>query len=40
MILHLLQIHLKKYYDNIIFGVINDHNSVDNNYKIFKEILG
>lgn len=26
-------------YKNIIFAVINDHNSVDNNYKIFRDIL-
>lgn len=27
-------------FKNIVFGVINDHNSVDDNYRIFKEILG
>ncbi|MCK9476572.1 MAG: TIGR02452 family protein [Candidatus Muirbacterium halophilum] len=26
-------------FDNIVYAVINDHNSVDNNYKIFKTIL-
>lgn len=26
-------------YKNIIFSIINDHNSVDNNYKIFSDIL-
>ena len=26
-------------FDNIVFAIINDHNSVDNNYKIFKETL-
>lgn len=29
-----------KWFDKIVFAVINDHNSVDNNYEIFKSILG
>ena len=29
--------NLDSLYDNIIFAVINDHNSVDNNFKIFKD---
>jgi len=28
------------YFRNVVFAVINDKNSVDNNYEIFKEILG
>ena len=24
------------FYDNVIFAIINDHNSVGNNYSIFK----
>ena len=24
-------------FNNIVFGVINDENSVDNNYQIFKD---
>ena len=31
---------IKNYYKNIVFAVINDHNSVANNYEIFKKILG
>jgi len=27
-------------FKNVVFAVINDHNSVDSNYEIFKEILG
>ena len=26
-------------FDNIIFAIINDHNSVDNNFKVFKDVL-
>ena len=29
----------RKYFKNIVFAVINDKNSVDNNYKIFSEII-
>jgi uncharacterized protein (TIGR02452 family) len=29
-----------KWFEKIVFAVINDHNSVDNNYEIFKRILG
>lgn len=25
-------------FDNIIFAIINDHNSVDNNFKVFKDV--
>lgn len=37
--------HLKKdnrhfCYDRVVFAVINDHNSVGNNYEIFKSIIG
>ena len=27
------------YFDNVVFAIINDHNSVDNNLEIFKSIL-
>ena len=27
-------------FKNVVFAVINDNNSVDNNYKIFKRVLG
>jgi len=27
-------------FDNIIFAIINDHNSVGNNYNEFKKIIG
>lgn len=26
-------------YDNVVFGIINDHNSVDNNFEIFNKIF-
>lgn len=29
----------KEYFENIVFAVINDHNSVANNYEIFKQHL-
>lgn len=29
-----------KWFDKVVFAVINDHNSVANNYEAFKEILG
>ena len=28
-----------KSFKNVIFAVINDHNSVSNNYQIFKNII-
>lgn len=38
--LFLKVIYEKKYnFKNIFFGIINDNNSVDNNYNIFKQIL-
>lgn len=27
------------YFDNVVFAIINDHNSVDNNLEVFKSIL-
>jgi uncharacterized protein (TIGR02452 family) len=29
----------KSHFDNVVFAIINDHNSVDNNLEIFKSIL-
>ena len=38
--LFLKEINLRGYkFKKIVFGVINDHNSVDNNYEIFKKNL-
>lgn len=33
----LIKENKKEMFDNIVFGVINDHNSVDNNFQIFKD---
>lgn len=29
----------RKNFNNVVFAIINDHNSVDNNYEIFKQVL-
>ena len=33
-------VHLGAYFDNVVFAIINDRNSVGSNYEIFNEVLG
>jgi uncharacterized protein (TIGR02452 family) len=32
--------HLGAYFDNVVFAIINDRNSVASNYEIFNQVLG
>lgn len=34
------ELNVKYRFDNVAFAIINDHNADNNNYKIFKDIIG